>query len=255
MLRRRFAVAVLYALDVAALLFLRPHFVELARQLSEAHRWLAQAGPDALLAEFAAAALWLAAAWLGVGLAATLFGGLPGGLGRAGAAASRRLLPRALRQLVAGSVGVGVILAPVSAAAAAPAHETGQPASAAVTAVRQPGAGAQLPAPVWPIDVPSGRSGPTPRSEPNAPQPNAPVPAPPPGHQPAEIQPVRVRAGDSLWLIAARRLGLSADPSEVAAAWPRWYRANRAVIGDDPDLIMPGQLLTPPAASSNARQR
>jgi nucleoid-associated protein YgaU len=66
---------------------------------------------------------------------------------------------------------------------------------------------------------------------------------------------VRVRAGDSLWLIAARRLGPSADPAEVAAAWPRWYRTNRALIGDDPDLIMPGQLLTPPAGSSNGSQR
>jgi nucleoid-associated protein YgaU len=33
----------------------------------------------------------------------------------------------------------------------------------------------------------------------------------------------------------------------VAASWPRWYAANRRVIGADPDLILPGQILRPPA--------
>ena len=62
-------------------------------------------------------------------------------------------------------------------------------------------------------------------------------------------QRVRVRPGDSLWLIAAHRLGPDASDADVAADWPRWYAANRAVIGDDPSLIEPGQVLqAPPAA-------
>lgn len=57
---------------------------------------------------------------------------------------------------------------------------------------------------------------------------------------------IEVRPGDSLWAIAARHLGPGADATDVAEAWPRWFEANRSVIGDDPDSIRPGQLLAPP---------
>lgn len=57
---------------------------------------------------------------------------------------------------------------------------------------------------------------------------------------------VVVRRGDTLWGIAARHLGPEASAAEVAEEWPRWYAANRAVIGDDPDLLAPGDRLRPP---------
>lgn len=57
-----------------------------------------------------------------------------------------------------------------------------------------------------------------------------------------------VHRGDSLWQIAGRHLGPDATPSEIARAWPRWYAANRALIGDDPDLLLPGQVLSVPDA-------
>jgi nucleoid-associated protein YgaU len=57
---------------------------------------------------------------------------------------------------------------------------------------------------------------------------------------------VTVRRGDTLWGLAARHLGAGASDAEVAREWPRWYAANRAVIGDDPDLLVPGQQLRPP---------
>jgi len=61
---------------------------------------------------------------------------------------------------------------------------------------------------------------------------------------------VVVRRGDSLWSIAARELGADASAEAIAARWPQWYAANRDVIGPDPDLILPGQVLrTPPAAT------
>jgi resuscitation-promoting factor RpfA len=63
---------------------------------------------------------------------------------------------------------------------------------------------------------------------------------------------VVVRRGDTLWSIAARSLGPSARSSEVAQEWPKWFSANRAVIGDDPDLLTPGQRLRPPAAAATA---
>ena len=58
---------------------------------------------------------------------------------------------------------------------------------------------------------------------------------------------VVVRRGDSLWDIAARHLGPDASAAEVAVEWPRWHHANRDVIGADPDLLIPGQRLVPPA--------
>lgn len=61
-----------------------------------------------------------------------------------------------------------------------------------------------------------------------------------------EARSVVVTRGDTLWAIAARHLGPQATDQDVAAHWPRWYAANRAVIGDDPDLILPGQVLTAP---------
>lgn len=57
---------------------------------------------------------------------------------------------------------------------------------------------------------------------------------------------VVVHAGDNLWSIAAATLGPYATDVEVAAAWPAWYRANRTVIGPDPNLILPGQVLRAP---------
>lgn len=59
---------------------------------------------------------------------------------------------------------------------------------------------------------------------------------------------VVVLAGDTLWSIAQRWLGPDADSVEIHDAWPRWYQANRATIGPDPHLILPGTRLTPPAA-------
>ncbi len=57
-----------------------------------------------------------------------------------------------------------------------------------------------------------------------------------------------VQPGDSLWAIAGRALGDTASAAEVAAYWPLVYEANAAVIGPDPHLIHPGQVLELPEA-------
>ena len=59
---------------------------------------------------------------------------------------------------------------------------------------------------------------------------------------------VIVQPGDCLWRLAGRALGAAATPARTAAAWPTWWAANRSVIGDDPDLLMPGTRLVPPRA-------
>jgi resuscitation-promoting factor RpfA len=58
-----------------------------------------------------------------------------------------------------------------------------------------------------------------------------------------------VRRGDTLWSLAARHLGPGATDAEIAQAWPYWFTANRAVIGPDPDELLPGQRLHPPESS------
>lgn len=52
---------------------------------------------------------------------------------------------------------------------------------------------------------------------------------------PAPAGAYTVRAGDSLWAIA--------DEREVPGGWSALYEANEATVGDDPDLILPGQSL------------
>jgi nucleoid-associated protein YgaU len=59
---------------------------------------------------------------------------------------------------------------------------------------------------------------------------------------------VRVQPGDTLWAIARRSLPPTASAAEIASATAAWHRANRDVIGDDPDVIVPAQLLAPPSA-------
>ena len=44
-----------------------------------------------------------------------------------------------------------------------------------------------------------------------------------------------VRPGDNLWAIA--------DAQKVHGGWPALYEANKTAVGDDPDLILPGQSL------------
>lgn len=60
---------------------------------------------------------------------------------------------------------------------------------------------------------------------------------------------ILVRAGDTLWGITERWLGPRSGPAEIARQWPRWYAANRVVIGPNPDLIFPGERLVPPATN------
>lgn len=90
------------------------------------------------------------------------------------------------------------------------------------------------------------------------------LPVPQPGAQPdpqgPAATPVRfaspaprytVQPGDSLWAIACRQLrasGAGASSVDIDRYWRHIYEANRAVIGDDPDLIFPGQILDLPEA-------
>jgi resuscitation-promoting factor RpfA len=67
---------------------------------------------------------------------------------------------------------------------------------------------------------------------------------------------VVVLPGDSLWSISDELLGPAAsDPAEIAVVWPILHDANRDLIGEDPDLLRPGQELTVPTALTTSQDR
>jgi len=58
-----------------------------------------------------------------------------------------------------------------------------------------------------------------------------------------------VVAGDTLWGIARHLLdqrGMQPTGAEIATAWKTIYAASTDVVGADPNLILPGQVLTIP---------
>jgi hypothetical protein len=214
--------------DAAALLTLRPH-LRLLSDLRAPHAWVARVGIDGAVAEFAAAALWLAACWLAVGLLAAAIGAAPGSCGRVGARIAATLLPRAVYRVVAGAAGLGIALTPVAAGAIAQPH-----APSATVSPAWPTSTA--PTPLWPSLPHVRAAAPDPHTHPRPRSAQA---------SPASARQVVVAPGDSLWSIAASHLD-HPSAARVAAAWPRWYAANRAVIGTDPNSIIAGQVLDVP---------
>ncbi|TDK23568.1 LysM domain-containing protein [Arthrobacter crusticola] len=180
--------------------------------------------------------------------------------GRAAASSGMAaLVPAFMRRLAAALLGATLLAAPC-AASAPPAAPV--PAAAAVPAVAAPAVTA--PAVRLPAVSADRREDPQPgQSHPSGREPRVsphwkPLPLPcdpgllarPPRQQgPAQVEDppgVVVHSGDSLWSIAAARLGPLATDAEIAASWPRWYARNASLIGQDPDLLTPGQTLAPP---------
>ena len=64
---------------------------------------------------------------------------------------------------------------------------------------------------------------------------------------------VMVEPGDSLWSITQERLGQGASPQQIYNEVERTFELNRDLLGDDSDLILPGQELSlPPVAGTSA---
>jgi hypothetical protein len=225
--------------------------------------------PDEVLVALTAGAALAGLAWLVTGLLLELLALLPGTVGRSARRVAEVVTPALVRRVAGGLLGAGVAagLAPGAAVAGSP------PTPATVTVGTGSVTGALA---VWTDPRPSPL--PDPGFVPHAPVDRAPpprqwtapergwVPEPPtvraqpdvrvlsptprpvlrnrPPHEPPGE--VVVHRGDTLWSVAARHLGPGATDAEVARAWPAWFEANRAVIGDDPDLLRPGQRLRPP---------
>lgn len=145
-----------------------------------------------------------------------------GAAGATRAAVLRRCAPAGLRRTVAATLGIGLLVGSgTGAAGAARPASFDWPIRAAATSTS-----AASPAPAA---VPAVSS--EPDQGPGGPD------------QPHRVV---VAVGDTLWAISAAALPTGADNHTIAQAWPSWWAANREVIGDDPDLLFPGQRLRPP---------
>lgn len=238
--RRAPAVGALLAL--VALLLAAPRPAAAVAQLREASTATELTAP--LVAALALLA-WLLAGWLLLTASLTLLSRVPGSTGRAAATAVRRVAPAALRRLVATALGVSVVAGTLAATPASAAPGPVSPAAAVSPAAPDLDWASERPALDWP--APPGPAAPAldwPDDPPAAPVLGAPTSS----GQAADA--VVVQPGDSLWGLAEQRLaehGEAPSDASVAAAWPAWWSANRDVIGDDPDLLLPGTTLQPPA--------
>lgn len=227
----------------------------LARSAAAAWSDLHGAGPphaDSLVALSCCAAGLAVCAWLGLVTAAQL---VVGSTGRGhGHRAARRgtapaagapawldaLTPTLVHKLVAVALGVGLVAAGTSAAQAVPGP-VGRAAVAPAWAVPDQGTSprGRAVSPLWGAEAGSPATA-GPAWGAGAPATTAPAPA-------RGTRTVVVRRGECLWQIASRHLGPGATTAAVAAAWPRWYAVNRAVVGPDPDAVQAGTRLVVPA--------
>lgn len=240
--RRSAALALLGGATVG-LLWAGPRPGDLPHGRDELTDWLATRSIDATvttLAALAAEACLLYLALSGLLVALTR---LPGLCGRLSGALADRFVPALIRRAMETALGITVATASVTGAAV-PALAA--PAGPGISVSSTPVPATAVPAPPLPdLDRPAGPPAKQPR--PATLPPPATAPRPPPSAAPTPTDSaVVVHRGDSLWRIAARHLGPGATDVEIAAAWPRWYAANRSVIGPDPDLLLPGQRLSPP---------
>lgn len=209
---------------------LTPAFADMAGALAHAQHTADIRGADVLVTSAAGLLAWAVWAWGTAGLALTALSALPGAAGGAARLLLHGVLPAGTRRSAALLLGLGLavtgpvvgtsgVLIPAVASAAVPAS-----------------------VPDWPAAVPA--SGPVP-DWPAAADAGTPLAATPTGGH-------VVLRGECLWDIAATWLrdstGREPADGEVAAAAHAWWTANEAVIGADPDLLLPGQVLVPPAS-------
>jgi nucleoid-associated protein YgaU len=208
---------------------------------------------DALLALVAGVAEAVLG-WLALGVVLEVLATLPGVLGRTARTVSAAVSPRIVRRgaaVVLGiGLGAGLGAGPTAAAQSRSAYAAVHDAVAAAAPAATPGDAGHLPDPAWRPLAPD----PGPRGDDRvASHPDVTGGSAAPRRQrvTTTTDEVVVRRGDSLWVIAARHLGGAASNRVVADEWPRWYAVNRQVIGPDPDLIVPGQVLRQPPAEDH----
>jgi len=189
--------------------------------------------------------------WLGLGMTLAALSALPGALGDLCRGLASRIAPAAVRKAVAFVLGTTLTAALVPGTAlAGVGHEALR--SPVVATAQQVQGGLAVAAPDASFRLGDGPPPGVNMMEVNLHHDAAPPPLWSPATSGQPTEEVVVLRGDTLWSIAARHLGPEAAGAEIDAEWPRWLAANRDVIGGDPDLILPGQLLRPPAPPARA---
>jgi LysM repeat protein len=236
----------------------------------------APASFDQLLMSSAALAAWVGLGWLSIAIALEVASVLPGVAGRRCAAVAARTTPMLLRRIVHAAIGVSVLAGPLTAGSAFAAGPSTNPSATTTSAASAPTPRSTA-SPLIQLDRPHSRvapalvdAGPSPLEldRPAAAFVASPPPVPmrtsagttalmtgvahrdtgEPGDR--SVNGYVVRRGDTLWDIAARHLGPSATAVDISRVWPTWYEANRSVIGSDPGVIRPGELLSAPSGST-----
>src|SRR4051794_25820971 len=207
-----------------ALAALTPAFPAMADAVAGAQRTVDTQGADALVTAAAGLLAWAVWAWGALALVLTAASTVPGAVGGAAEALLHVALPAGARRSAALLLGIGLGISAPLAGAVLPALA---PSASAATSVQD--------VPDWPAPAQSASPVPDwPRPAPAAPTPGDRV----------------VMRGDCLWHIAAdpllARLGRLPADAEVAGAVDAWWRANADVIGPDPDVLLPGQVLRAP---------
>lgn len=244
-----------------ALYALRPSGSQLPR--GDWWGWL-QADPERALLLALAGTAWLLAAWLFTVAGLSLVSATSSVLGQLAARLVSLLAPIAVRRAVAAAVGTALALGPAGMAAAGQS-QLGPPAAVTVNTLTQPPAPTVAPAalPLPDLDRPtampktaSPRPSPSSHANPRASPPPSrsqwpSVTRSPAAAPPAATHPVAhtVAPGDTLWDLAAAELPPDATGADITRAWQDWYTRNRAAIGPDPGLLLPGQLLTAPSVT------
>jgi hypothetical protein len=254
-IRRLLGTTAAMAAAAAGLRAVTPDLAAVADAGLDLQRAVDTAGAETVLLAGVAALAWVVWLWGALGLTLTALSALPGTTGALARALTRCLLPAGARRAAALALGVGLV--------------TGGPLL--VGCYTDPGvlsptvavASAQGPVGDWPSTPPSDTppSDTPPSDTPPSdipPAPDRPTSAPtgatavPDWPAPVAGEHVVLR-GECLWDIAAddlaRRTGGTPTDSEVATAVDAWWDANATVIGPDPDLLLPGQVLRPPPAS------
>lgn len=227
-LRRLVLTAASMGLVAVGLAELTPPMGQMTDALTAAQRTADTVGADSLVIAATGLLAWAVWVWGALGLALTAASALPGLVGSTARLATHAVLPAAARRSAALLLGLGLgVAAPMATAATV----LGTPAVAAVPASGVPD---------WPT-----------ASVPAAPPADR-VPDWPGAEVPEVVAHVVVR-GDCLWHITSDRLlaqrGRPPTDGETAAATQAWWQANAEVIGPDPDLLLPGQVLSPPDPS------
>ena len=238
--QRLLGTAIGMAVIAGGLAVLAPSATEAWSALSAPQATVDSAGADVLVLHLAGLLAWLVWAWGALGLALTAASALPGLAGDLASGTLRRVLPAGARRAAAIALGIGLGIAPPALGVAAGA------VGGTAAAQELPGGASGSAVPDWPSPAVPDRQSPAVPDWP-ATAVDAPLPDWPPAVPAGEHVVVR---GDCLWSIAEHRLtadvGRRPTPAEVATAVQAWWQANADVIGADPDLLLPVQILRPP---------